>query len=382
VKWYWLVVVMILSDERARAPKKDWHQANTLAPRQQSHGFAGQWGEVPGARTFQADPMLDGETPEPTPDELNAAFVADPTANAEGPLGVSEQNISASLSLDAQSTDEESMQALVDSDQTLGAINQPALDQSSDTLPTQPIPTAAAAVELQAQWDAGFAAGLAQAQAQFAEERISLDNAHAEAFAAEHARIAEFLAALEKAARDLQQFAVPIERLSLHLAQQLVRGELSQSGQAIKRLVAGCLATLEPRTQARLMLHPEDLLQYQSIVPNPPEHISLHADEGLRQGSVRLLMDDGAVEDLIEHRLDALAQALLGPVAGQEHTTTSAAAHDALTATQASPATHETPSTSTQEAQASEPAVDPDPNVISDAVYVNTPPNDAPSVHP
>ena len=369
------MVVTTLSDQRARAPKKDWQQANSLAPHAQRHGFSGQWGEVPGVHAFQADPLLDGESIEPTPQELSAAFVATPTVNAD--LQAPESDTLAPHAL----SNEQASHALAHSPEGM-------TDAASALVPSvasehaSPSTAVASAAELQAQWDAGFAAGLAQAQAQFAEERISLDNAHADAFAAEHARIAEFLAALEKAARDLQQFAVPIERLSLHLAQQLVRGELSQSGQAIKRLVAGCLATLEPRTQARLMLHPQDLLQYQSIVPNPPEHISLHADEGLRQGSVRLLMDDGAVEDLIEHRLDALAQSLLGPVAGQEHTTTSAAAQDAITVTQTSPTTHETSSTPTHEAPASEPAVDPDPNVISDAVYVSTPPNDAPSMHP
>lgn len=372
---------MTLSDQQARAPKKDWQQANSLAPHAQRHGFAGQWGEVPGLHTFQIDPLLDGESMEPTPEELSAAFIAEPSAYSELDAGVLTQALSGSEVADSLSNSEEN----VHDDNTFHLSNTMDMsDPGSMSLApsTQHASVGVCEEELQAQWDAGFAAGLAQAQAQFAEERISLDNAHADAFAAEHARIAEFLAALEKAARDLQQFAVPIERLSLHLAQQLVRGELSQSGQAIKRLVAGCLATLEPRTQARLMLHPQDLLQYQSIVPNPPEHISLHADEGLRQGSVRLLMDDGAVEDLIEHRLDALAQSLLGPVAGQEHTTTSAAAQDAITVTQTSPTTHETSSTPTHEAQASEPAVDPDPNVISDAVYVSTQPNDAPSVHP
>lgn len=142
--------------------------------------------------------------------------------------------------------------------------------------------------------------------------------------AAEDQALRERLRTLEQSLGELrmdpQRLHEPLKRLALHLAEQLVLGELSQSPQAIERLVRRCVDELASRrSQVLVELHPDDLVLLQPVLSQhkadeatdsaPPWQ--LQANDSLRPGSVRASADDAVVSDLIEHRLDALARQLL-----------------------------------------------------------------------
>jgi flagellar biosynthesis/type III secretory pathway protein FliH len=108
----------------------------------------------------------------------------------------------------------------------------------------------------------------------------------------------------------------PLKRLALHLAEQLTLAELSISASGIQNMIDRCIETLDVQTASSVVveLNPSDLalLQSHKAVPGEKTHPwRLVADIHLLPGSVRVRADDAVVSDLIEHRLETLAQALL-----------------------------------------------------------------------
>ena len=155
------------------------------------------------------------------------------------------------------------------------------------------------------------------------------EQARAEA-ASWQASAGQRLAVLERSVQELLQsperLHEPLKRLALHLAEQLVIGELSVSPQAIDRLVRRCVEELDaPRGVPVLIeLHPDDLAPMQEVLrgmgPEAAESTeggknlpawTLQGNAALLPGSVRASANDAVVSDLIEHRLDALARQLL-----------------------------------------------------------------------
>jgi flagellar biosynthesis/type III secretory pathway protein FliH len=139
-------------------------------------------------------------------------------------------------------------------------------------------------------------------------------------------RIAALQASLDAFRLEPEHIHEPLKRLALHLAEQLVLGELSQSPQAIDRLVRRCVDELgnPPPAPLRIELHPDDLALLQPWLASQAGEDTPTADakraapawhwvanESLRPGSVRASANDAVVNDLIEHRLDALARQLL-----------------------------------------------------------------------
>lgn len=120
---------------------------------------------------------------------------------------------------------------------------------------------------------------------------------------------------------DPDRFFEPLRRLALHIAEQLVRGELQASGEAIAQIVRQCLQTLdEPSGEVIVGLHADDLALLEAMKPPFLEGLRLQPEPGLLRGSVRLRLDDTVLEDLIEHRLEAIVQRLLarpGPGLGE-----------------------------------------------------------------
>jgi flagellar biosynthesis/type III secretory pathway protein FliH len=106
----------------------------------------------------------------------------------------------------------------------------------------------------------------------------------------------------------------PLKRLAVHISEQLVLAELNLSGQAIERLVQRCLDELDSHGAPQIVveLHPQDKARLQDIGTDVLNHIQLQSVATLHPGSVRLLVDDTQIEDLIEHRLQAMANRLLG----------------------------------------------------------------------
>jgi len=154
---------------------------------------------------------------------------------------------------------------------------------------------AALAAVRQAAWDAGRQSAIDELQ---------------QALEAERAALRATVEAVRHAVTDTRTLAEPVKRLSLHLAEQLVRGELAMSGEAIRRLVDGCLAEIDPREAVALRLHPDDVAQFQTQLGGEPE-VTVTPDAALTRGSVRLELTEGWVEDLLEDRLDTLSRTLL-----------------------------------------------------------------------
>ena len=105
----------------------------------------------------------------------------------------------------------------------------------------------------------------------------------------------------------------PVKRLALHISEQLVLAELNLSGQAIERLVQRCLDELDMHGQSPVVveLNPQDKARLQEIGTDVLNNMQLHAVPSLHPGSVRVVVNDTQIEDLIEHRLQAMANRLL-----------------------------------------------------------------------
>ena len=150
-------------------------------------------------------------------------------------------------------------------------------------------------------FQAGVAEGRAQLLAETGTER-----------AQERELIQRLGMELQSISQDPQRFFEPLKRLSLHLAEQLVRAELKLSGQAIHGLVQSCIAQLEhPVPPVQVSLNPDDLKLLQAMGEAVTAHLQLELDVNLRPGSVRVRVQDSVVQDLIENRLEALARRLL-----------------------------------------------------------------------
>jgi len=117
---------------------------------------------------------------------------------------------------------------------------------------------------------------------------------------------------LRSISQDPQRFFEPLKRLSLHLAEQLVRAELQLSGHAISQLIQECIHQLDHTVEpVQVSVNPEDLLRLKAMGEAATQHLQLEADAQLRPGSVRVRVQDSVVQDLIEHRLEPLARRLL-----------------------------------------------------------------------
>lgn len=124
----------------------------------------------------------------------------------------------------------------------------------------------------------------------------------------------ELTQALRAAQSDMTEFYAPLKKLALHLAEQLVRGELTLSGAAIERLTKEALKDLEQQGEGPIVvrLHPTDLEKFNRQLDGELEGIELRGDRELTQGSVKVSIDDSAIEDLLDNRLNALSETVLG----------------------------------------------------------------------
>ena len=120
---------------------------------------------------------------------------------------------------------------------------------------------------------------------------------------------------IRAASTRVSEFFEPLSRLSVHIAEQLVRGELTLGPIAITRLVQGCLDAIEERASNKepiLKMHPADLEMFLSGFDSEPTGVSLMADDRLARGDVSLQMDHSVIDDLLSHRLDEIAQYVFG----------------------------------------------------------------------
>jgi flagellar biosynthesis/type III secretory pathway protein FliH len=219
---------------------------------------------------------------------------------------------------------------------TMEALPEPAIDTESSE-PEAPVIDEALLAQLK---EEAFAQGMAQGlQEGLAQGREQAENEYREA--AQQAEVAarqaleqalaeqrETLEArlqpeldllrdmtqrLEALTENPRQFFEPLKRLSLHLAEQLVLGELTISGAAIERLVQRCLDELDLHGKSMVVveLNPQDKARIGEKAAELLDGLQLQSVSSLAPGSVRVLVNDTQVEDLIVHRLEALAHSLL-----------------------------------------------------------------------
>jgi flagellar assembly protein FliH len=158
-------------------------------------------------------------------------------------------------------------------------------------------------------YDEGMAAGLEQGRAETQTDEQKRQQAEHEAK----------LAQLQSVIEQLQQLAYnpdalfePMKKFTVHLAEQLVRGELMQSPQAISRLVDNALRELNAAGDKAVIihLHPEDLELYRPTVAKYTDSLILRPDNLLERGSVRVSLDGSVVEDLMQRRVEGVKKSL------------------------------------------------------------------------
>ena len=166
-------------------------------------------------------------------------------------------------------------------------------------------------------YERGVADGKKLQQEAAAEEA---EEAQAESLTALADKANQLLVNIEQGVVALQEnpaaWNEPLKRLALHLAEQLTLTELSISTNGIQNMIDRCIETLDVQSVSSVVveLNPSDmaLLQNHKAAPGEKTHQwRLLADTHLLPGSVRVRADDAVVSDLIEHRLETLAQALL-----------------------------------------------------------------------
>jgi flagellar biosynthesis/type III secretory pathway protein FliH len=104
----------------------------------------------------------------------------------------------------------------------------------------------------------------------------------------------------------------PMQALALHLAKELVRGELSVSSHAIERLIMLSMEQLQ-MTQSTIQVHMnplefDRLKQHNGL----PDQVVLQPSNDISMGSIKVEHADSWVEDLMEDRLAQISQQVFG----------------------------------------------------------------------
>ncbi|MGA1302044.1 MAG: hypothetical protein ACO3X3_06075 [Burkholderiaceae bacterium] len=92
---------------------------------------------------------------------------------------------------------------------------------------------------------------------------------------------------------------------------------MTLSGQAITRLVERCLSEFQQETSAPIVvrMNPADHERHLAYGAMAPKNMDLRPDPSLSSGSVKVSMNGAMIEDLIEHRRQALWDALMSSAA-------------------------------------------------------------------
>ncbi|MGI9150879.1 MAG: FliH/SctL family protein [Limnohabitans sp.] len=159
----------------------------------------------------------------------------------------------------------------------------------------------------------GLQQGLEQGKAQgLAEGEQTAREAVAAEMAAQRVVFENAAHELQALLKDSTKFFEPLKRLALHIAEQVVMGELQTSTKALERLVQRCLDELNHPVQGAVVLelHPDDKVRLQTQATDLIQGMRLEAVHDMQPGSVRVFANDTVVEDLVENRLTAMARAL------------------------------------------------------------------------
>ena len=160
----------------------------------------------------------------------------------------------------------------------------------------------------------GLQEGQEQGQEQGkAEGAIAAREAVAEEMLAQRAVFEAAATELHALIEDPKKFFEPLKRLAVHIAEQVVLGELQTSSKGIERLVQRCLDELDHPVHGAVVLelNPEDKARLQEQGGEFIKGMRLEAVPDMQAGSVRVFANDTVVEDLVDQRIEGLARALL-----------------------------------------------------------------------
>jgi len=309
---------MISSDHMLNKPRPEWQPSATLyAVDKDSLSYVKVPWDVEQTAEF-APWRLEPLTPQEllSDDGFKSADIQ--PADAESVAGALEDGPESALRAEDESDTDAGSEALALAD---SATDGPA---DADTPPEPEMTTIAVdevaaqqAAARQAGYDEGFVAGetagfeKGQAAGQASGEQRGREAAEA--------TFKDAVRALNAAANavktlndDPRQYFDPLKKLALHLAEELVRGELTQSPAAIERLIQLSLDELEaPTKRVNVQLHPADLAQIQTRNVALENGMVLLADPAMTRGSVQVSSNDAVVQDLIQKRLRTLANKVL-----------------------------------------------------------------------
>ena len=256
VSWSWLAVEMVLSDLKPQAAP--WSPNPLLNGKSQSPSFLRtQWDETK-VRSF--GPWRVADRTEPTE-----------ALTTPAPVNVGE-------AMDEDLTQPEAADA--------PALNAPPTENTT-------VSEAALAALLDEAFQRGVQQGMAHLHAELEAERVK-----------ERELIRHLGIELRTISQDPQRFFEPLKRLSLHLAEQLVRAELQISGQAVQGLIQSCIQQLDhPAQPVKVSLNPQDMKRLQAM----GEAVTAHLEPLAR----RLLPQPEAwmqSSSLVQDKVDAMPE--------------------------------------------------------------------------
>tara|TARA_Y100000991_G_scaffold127879_1_gene96373 strand:- start:287 stop:1345 length:1059 start_codon:yes stop_codon:yes gene_type:complete len=114
----------------------------------------------------------------------------------------------------------------------------------------------------------------------------------------------------------------PLKKLSLALAEQMARRELTLSDDSLIGFIEESLAQVDPMEIGEVIIYVSHDW-YERLQQPELEDVfatyTLRRDDTLQPGSVRLAVQDTSIVDLIEHRVEQLAEQLLTQLTPAEH---------------------------------------------------------------
>ena len=151
--------------------------------------------------------------------------------------------------------------------------------------------------KIQDSYQTGFDEGKAATESDLADKFLKLD---------------KLIEGFTSVKENLEDFHSPLVKLSLALANHLVRAELRLDGAAIEELIRQSLSAIESSTENAVVVYlaEEDFEHADNILGETYPNVKFEIDHDLSAGSLRVVMDDTSIEDLIENRLDALSDQL------------------------------------------------------------------------
>jgi len=161
-------------------------------------------------------------------------------------------------------------------------------------------------------YEDGLQEGMQQGLAQGRQEAMLLAEEKARELGA---RVDAVLEAVSESCQGMgEQAEEDLARLAMHLARQIVRGELGLSSRAIGQLVSASLENFSTEEVPTVWLHPQDKAGLEESGASSLGRVTLAVDDELSPGSVRVECGERHTEDLIEERLAELSEKLLGSV--------------------------------------------------------------------